>query len=200
MGYGDRLLGVARSDAFEFRIESGTPQETASALKRFLNTRTFFYNRNKHHFSLVCAWEGGGFEEGVAADRGCLDLAARVRRVLASHSFQGSREDSRGGNAGSRVILTGSPVYRTEVLVEELDSAMRDNMARRLEGELSTAPVVVSTLGIRWRLALVADTPEEARATAEEIAVARRRDRGLLLNPNYQVYRFLGAEQMETGA
>lgn len=199
MGYASRLVGVTRSDAFEFRIESRTPSQTASAFKRFLNTQTLFYNRNKHHFSLRCRWEGGGLEDGVAADRGARELAARVRRVLASESSQEPERDFRGGEPGSRVILTNGTIYRTEVLVEDLDSAMKDNMARKLEGELSTAPVVVSTLGIRWCLALRADTPEGARAMAEEIVVARRRDRGLLLNPNYQGYRFLCAEKMEPG-
>lgn len=203
MGYEERLLAVARSDVFECRIESGAPPETAAALRRFLNTRTLFYNRNKHYFSLVCRWEGGGLQDGVAADRHARELAARVRKALAAGvdtgGVPGAGENLRGGDAASRVILTGGPIYRTEVLVEDLDPAARENVARKLEAELSTAPVAVSALGIRWRLALQADTVEAARQATEEIVVARRRDRGLLLNPNYQGYRFLGAEKMETG-
>lgn len=199
MGYEKRLFAIARSDVFEFRIESGTPSDTAGALRRFLHTQTLFYNRNKHYYSLRCRWDGGSLEDGVAADRDVRELAARVRRVLAEDSTTDGGKNFRGVESEGRVILTGGPVYRTEVWVEDLDSATKDGVARKLEAELSTAPVVVATWGIRWRLALRADTGDEARTITEDIVVARRRDRGLLLNPNYQGYRFLGAEKMETG-
>lgn len=195
MGYADRLLGIKRLDAYEFQIESPAPAETALALKRFLNTQSLFYNRNKHHFSLRCRWEGGGLDEGGAADRGDRQLAAQVGGALAGVP----EKDLRGGGAAGRVILMGGPVFRTEVLVEDLDATVKTNMARKLESELSTTPVVVPTLGISWHFALRADTSEEARAITEEIVVTRKRDRGLLLNPNYQGYRFLGAKKMEPG-
>lgn len=195
MGYESRLLAVTRSEAYAFRIECRAPAETAAALKRFLNTQSLFYNRNKHRFSLRCRWEGGGLDEGAAPDRRCREISARVQRVLAA----GTEKDFHSGSGAGRVILTNGPVFRTEVLVEDLDAAAKDKAARKLEAELSTAPVTVPTLGICWHLALRADTPEDARAMTEEIVEARRRDRGLLSNPNYQCYRFLGAEKMEAG-
>ena len=195
MGYGARLLGIRRLDAYEFRIEAAEPPETVSTLKRFLSTQSLFYNRNKHHFSLRCRWEGGAADEGVPADRCREQLAAQVRRA----TMGGARKDFRSGQGESRVILNGGPVFRTEVLVEDLDSAVRMNIGRKLEAELSTAPVRVPTLGICWHLALRAESLEEARSITDGIVVAERRDRGLLLNPNYQGYRFLGAERMEPG-
>ena len=194
MGYGNRLLGVRRLECYEFRIESPTPLETVSMLKRFLNTQSLLYNRNKHYFSLRCRWEGGGGCEEGTAGRAHGQLAAQVRWVLEG----GSAENFRGGGPARRVILDSGPVFRTEVLVEDLDPAARDSLGRRLEVELSTAPVVVPTMGVCWHLALRADTGAEARTVTEEIVVASRRDRGLLLNPNHQGYRFLGAEEMET--
>ncbi len=195
MGYEGRLLGVRRMDAFEFRIESPAPSQTVSALKRFLNTQSLFYNRNKHYFSLRCRWEGGGLDEGGPADRCKRQLAAQV--LAAVGGVPG--KDFHGGGGKSRVILNNGPVFRTEVLVEDLDPAAKTNIARKLETELSTAPIVVPTLGICWHLAFRVDSSDEARAITEEIVVAEKRDRGLLLNPNYQGYRFLGAERMEPG-
>jgi hypothetical protein len=195
MGYEDRLLGVIRLNRYEFRIEGGEPSLTTSALKRFLNTQTLFYNRNKHHFSLRCRWEGGRLDDGVPADRAERSLAAQVRATLEG----GVVKDFNGGPGASRGILTSNPVFRTEVLVEDLDAAVKTNMARKLEAEFSTTLVEVSTLGVCWHLALRAQGPEDARTITEEIVVARRRDRGLLSNPNYQGYRVLGVERIEPG-
>jgi hypothetical protein len=45
--------------------------------------------------------------------------------------------------------------------------------------------------GVLWTMELNADSPEEARRLAEEIAVTRRIDQGLLLNPHYQEGRII---------
>jgi hypothetical protein len=195
MGYGGRLLAVRRLDVYEFLIETPTPSETASALRRFLNTQSLFYNRNKHHFSLRCRWEGGRLVDGGLADRCHRQLAAQVERAVMGIP----EKDLHGGGGAGRVMLNGGPVFRTEVLVEDLDPAAKTAVARKLEAELSTAPATVPRLGIGWHLALRADSSDQARAITEQIVVAERQDRGLLLNPNYQGYCFLGAERMEPG-
>ena len=82
-------------------------------------------------------------------------------------------------------------MFRSEVLVEDTDPSSRDGLARRLESELASAPVVVSELGTRWYMALQVSTQAEAEAITREIVVTRKRDRGLLLNPNYQGFKLL---------
>jgi hypothetical protein len=195
MGYGDKLMGIKRLDAYEFSFETGNPPETLSKLKRFLNTQSLFYNRNKHNFSLRCRWEGGGLDEGTPISHFHRQLVAQTRNSLG----EARGEDFRSTGGESRVMFSNVPVFRTEVLVEDLDPSVKGSLARKLEVELSTAPVAVATLGISWHMALRAGTGEEARAVTEEIAVTEKRDRGLLLNPNYQGFRFLKAERMELG-
>ena len=193
MGYQDNLLGIKRLDAYVFRFDAGNPPETLSRLKRLLNTQTLFYNRNKHDFSLRCRWEGGGLEEGVSVDHSHRQLARQVRRTLAGVPS----ENLRSIEGETRVMLKNVPVFRTEVVVENLDPSVKTGLSQKLETELSTAPVVVATLGTLWQLALRAASTGEAEALTRQIVVTEKRDRGFLLNPNYQGFRLLAAETME---
>ena len=45
--------------------------------------------------------------------------------------------------------------------------------------------------GIMWTLSLASDSPAAARQLAEEIAVTRRIDQGLLVNPHFQEWQLL---------
>jgi len=193
MGYQDNLLGIKRLDAYAFRFDAGNPPETLSRLKRLLNTQTLFYNRNKHDFSLRCRWEGGGLEEGVSVDHCHRQLARQVRRTLTGVPS----ENLRSIEGETRVMLKNVPVFRTEVVVENLDPSVKTGLSQKLETELSTAPVVVATLGTLWQLALRAASTGEAEALTRQIVVTEKRDRGFLLNPNYQGFRLLAAETME---
>jgi hypothetical protein len=193
MGYQDNLLGIKRLDVYAFRFDTGNPPETLSKLKRLLNTQTLFYNRNKHDFSLRCRWEGGGLEEGVSVDHCHRQLARQVRRTLAGVPS----ENLRSIEGETRVMLKNVPVFRTEVVVENLDPSVKTGLSQKLEAELSTAPVVVATLGTLWQLALRAASTGEAEALTRQIVVTEKRDRGFLLNPNYQGFRLLAAETME---
>jgi hypothetical protein len=193
MGYGDKLFGIKRLDSYGFSFDTGNPPESLARLKRLLHTQTLFYNRNKHNFTLVCRWDGGGLDEGVPARHPHRLLVRQVRRTLGDRAV----ENFRSVGDKYQVMFNGVPVFRTEVLVEDLDPAVKRELARRLEGELSASPVEVSMLGTRWLLALSAASPEDATRLTYEIAVTRRRDQGFLLNPNYQGFRFLAAETME---
>lgn len=193
MGYQDNLLAIKRLDSFAFRFDTGNPPETLARLKRLLNTQTLFYNRNKHNFSLRCRWEGGGLEEGVPVEHCHRQLATQARRTLAGVS----PENFRSVEGETRVMLKNVPVFRTEVVVENLDPSVKSGLSQKLETELSTAPVVVATLGTLWHLALRAVSRGEAEALTRQIVVTERRDRGFLLNPNYQGFRLLAAETME---
>ncbi len=193
MGYGDKLLGIRRFDAHAFRIESRDPGRTVVALKRVLSTQSTFYNRNKHNYFLVCRWDDGVIREGVSPREYDRQLVAHVEASLVG----AAAKDFRGEDVENQVILKEVPVFRTEVLVEDLDPSAKEKISRKLETELSTAPVVVTTLGTCWHLAIRAHSPNDARAMAEEIAVTEKRDCGLLLNPNYQGFRFLGVNRID---
>jgi hypothetical protein len=193
MGFGDNLLGIKRLDSYAFQFDTGNPPVSLARLKRLLNTQTLFYNRNKHHFTLVCDWEGGGLEEGVPRDHPRRQL---TRQVLRTTGWT-SAENFHGNVDKNRVIFKDVPVFRTEVLVEDLDPAVKLELARKLESELSAAPVAVTALGTRWLLALAVASPDEATELTHAIVVTKRRDQGFLLNPNYQGFRFLAAGMME---
>ena len=193
MGYQDKLFGIKRLDAYSFRFDTPNPPETLARLKRLFATQTFFYNRNKHNFSLRCRWDGGELNEGVSADHCHRQLSNHVKRTLAA-----GRPENLDSTAGEiRVILQKVPVFRTEVVVEDLDPSVKGGLSQKLENELSTGPVVVTTLGTLWHLALRAKSREEAEALTREIVVTQKRDRGFLLNPNYQGFRLVAAETME---
>jgi hypothetical protein len=192
MGYQDKLLGIKRLDSYAFRFDTGNPPETLGRLKRLINTQTLFFNRNKHNVSFRCRWDGGRLDEGVSVDHCHRLLSNQVRRNLAAPG-----ENFRGIESQSRVIFKKVPVFRTEVLVEDLDPMVKSGLAQKLETELSTGPVTVATLGTLWLLALRTESAEEAEAMTKEIAVTRKRDRGFLLNPNYQGFRLVAVEKME---
>jgi hypothetical protein len=193
MGYQDNLLGIKRLDAYSFRFDTANPPDTLARLKRLLATQTLFYNRNKHNFSLRCRWDGGQLEEGVSADHCHRQLSNHVQRTLAA----GHPENLDSTASEIRVILQKVPVFRTEVVVEDLDPSVKGGLSQKLENELSTGPVMVTTLGTLWHLALRAKSRDEAEALTREIVVTQKRDRGFLLNPNYQGFRLVATETME---
>ena len=108
-----------------------------------------------------------------------------------------SSQDLDGQPDTGRVILGESSIYRAEILVEDIEPVAREALCDKLEAELATSPVTVSELGIRWNLALRVDSEEEAKRIAHEITVTEGRNRGLLLNPNYQQYTLLTLSQIE---
>ncbi len=193
MGYERKLLGLRRMDSFAFSIETDDPQKTLATLRRVLNTQATFYNRNKHNYLLRCAWDGEEFVDGISPLEQNHQLAAQVRSSITA----GSGPDFIGNEEKIQVILKDTSVFKTDILVEDIDTSAKEKISRKLEDELSAAPVVVHILGTWWQLAVAADSDEDARAIAREIVVTERRDRGLLLNPNYQGFRFLGVEKIE---
>ena len=193
MGYQDNLFGIKRLDAYSFRFDTPNPPDTLSRLKRLLNTQTLFFNRNKHNFSLRCRWDGGRLDEGVSVDHCHRQLSSQVLRTLAGSPVENF--DSKESEI--RVMLRKVPVFRTEVVVEDLDPSVKGGLSQKLENELSTGPVAVTTLGTLWHLALRADSRDEAEGLTKEIVVTQKRDRGFLLNPNYQGFRLVAVETME---
>lgn len=194
MAYGDRLLALQRLDSCAFDIETAAPKPASDAIKKFFSGQSSFYNRNKHNYLLECSWRGEMESDGTPIS----ELHGRIRAAVHRRIAGASREfDS--NSAPDRVILKDLSVYRTEVLVEDRDGSAKKALAQRLEAELVDASVAVSALGTCWNLALRAGSEEEATAVTDEIVVSRRRDRGLLLNPNDHRFDILSVERMETG-
>jgi hypothetical protein len=109
------------------------------------------------------------------------------------------------GNSEEKVsIVKESPAFLIEVFVQDDDEGGRDAIAAKLTREL-TASVGHGSVKVQcpgratvWWLAVEAGSEEEAVATARQITVTRRRDEGLLMNPNYQSAEFVSAGRVDT--
>ena len=198
MGFGDRLAGLKRWDFFQFELEAALPpQALVESLKKVLARQSTFYNRNKHMYSLECRWDSEVHVEGPSH----ADLAGRFGQALGTRGVSGIDFDGKAGTKAD--IVNESPVFLVEVFVQDDDSAARDGIAAKLTRELSApdgpGPVSVRCPGraIVWWLAIASSSEQAAVDTAKQIAVTRRRDQGLLLNPNYQRAEFVSAGRIE---
>lgn len=193
MNFEGRLLAIKRFDNFRFELESGDPDGAVSLLRDILARQSTFYNRNKHGHVLHCTWPGGQFHEGP--DRSALQqrLAGEAMKSVVIKSVA----KNHGGRDGEQVILKENQVFLIDSLVEEQDPSVRSSLAQKLQTDLGGIPVSVLSNGTLWWLVLSAPDEPAARAMAEEMAVSERRDRGLLLNPNYQRFEVVSATAME---
>lgn len=201
MGFGDRLLGLKRYDFFHLTIESGaTAAKTIEALTATLASQSTFYNRNKHMYSLECRWRGGERVEGPTHQQ----MVSGFAKILEARASRQSGIDLDGKQASKVSIVNGSPAFLIEVFVQDDDRAGRDAIAAKLTREL-TASVGHGSVKVQcpsratvWWLVVAASGEEEAVATARQITVTRRRDEGLLMNPNYQSAEFVSAGRVDT--
>jgi hypothetical protein len=205
MGFGHRLAGLERYDFFHLSIEAaGGPEAIIEALRKALARQSTFYNRNKHLYSLECRWDGHVRTDGPSHD----DLKRRLGQVLGTP----------GGGIGSAPVSTGtnfdgkraskpdtvnmSPAFLIEVFVQDDDSGGREAIAAKLTRALSGmlgGPVGVQcpSRATVWWLAIAARDEAAAVETARRITVTRRRDEGLLMNPNYQRAEFVSAGRID---
>lgn len=201
MGFAGRLLRLQRYDFFHLSIESpATAEATIDALQNALARQSTFYNRNKHMYSLECLWEGHSRTDGPSHDELREQFGERTGSPRAAN---GSPEAATGidfdGKAGSKVdIVDVSPAFLVEVSVQDDDSAGRDAIAAKLTRELSgtlggTIRVQCPSRATVWWLGIVARDEAAALETARQITVTKRRDEGLLMNPNYQRAEFVSA-------
>jgi hypothetical protein len=201
MGFGDRLLGLKRYDFFHLSIEADAPAETViEALKETLARQSTFYNRNKHMYSLECRWEGGERSEGPTH----REMMARFGESLGSRGGMQTGIDFDGKAEDKADIVEGSPVYLIEVFVQDDDPVGGDVIAAKLTRELyasvgrGSVKVHCPGRATVWWLALRAPDESAAVETARQITVTRRRDEGLLMNPNYQRAEFVSAGRVDT--
>jgi len=198
MGFEDRLVGLKRWDFFHLTLaSSAAPEAVLDALKKTLARQSTFYNRNKHMYSLECRW---GKESRVDGPPHAA-LVGQFGQALGKRMDAGIDFDGKTGSKAD--IVNESTVFLVEVSVQDDDSAGRDGIAAKLTRELSApdgpGPVRVQCPGRAtvWWLAIAASSDQAAVDTARQIAVTKRRDEGLLLNPNYQSAEFVSAGRVE---
>jgi hypothetical protein len=189
MGFADKLAGIKRFDFFRFEIDSGAtePESTVSALKGVLDRQSTFYNRNKHAYSLECAWDGADHLEGLSKP----EVQTRWLDEISNPIKNQQVRDFDGKNSSKRVIFNGFQGFVAEVMVEDEDPSARESVAAKLQGGLNNTTVACVNRATLWWLALCVQTQNEADALAREITVTTRRDSGLLMNPNYQSAEFV---------
>jgi phosphoribosylformylglycinamidine (FGAM) synthase PurS component len=82
---------------------------------------------------------------------------------------------------------SGNGMHDVEVLVTDPSDGSAEGALTALQGRLGYGEQVASLVkGLLWVLRLKADDRETAKALAEEIALTRRIDQGLLVNPHFQ--------------
>jgi hypothetical protein len=189
MGFDKKLAGLKRFDFFRFVIETGNldPNDTVPALKAVLDRQSTFYNRNKHAYSLECAWDGAGHLEGLAREEVQSRWVSEVSNSLQNNDVR----DFNGKDSPKPVIFNGFNGYIAEVMVEEEDPSARKSVAAKLQGGLGGTEVSCINKATLWWLALCVQTRNEADTLAREIVVTTRRNSGLLMNPNYQSAEFV---------
>ena len=167
-------------------------------LKRTLARQSTFYNRNKHMYSLECRWDSEVHVDGPSH----AELAQRFGQSLGTRGGSGIDFDGKGESKAD--IVNGSPAYLVEVFVQDDDSAGRDAIAAKLSRELTASvgqgsvKVLCPGRATVWWLAVRAADETTAMETARQITVTRRRDEGLLMNPNYQTAEFVSAGRVDT--
>jgi phosphoribosylformylglycinamidine (FGAM) synthase PurS component len=81
----------------------------------------------------------------------------------------------------------GNGAHDIEVLVTDPNDGSAEAALAALQGRLGYGDKVSSLVkGLLWVLSLRADDRDAAKALAEEIALTRRIDQGLLVNPHFQ--------------
>jgi hypothetical protein len=201
MGFGDRLLGVRRYDFFHLSLEADAPAEKIiGALRETLARQSTFYNRNKHMYSLECRWDGQEKVDGPTH----REMREQFGETLGSRSGRQTGIDFDGKGDSKADIVNESPAFLVEVFVQDDGSAGRDAIAAKLTREL-TASVGQGSVKVQcpgratvWWLAVRAADESDAVETARKITVTRRRDEGLLMNPNYQRAEFVSAGRVDT--
>lgn len=88
---------------------------------------------------------------------------------------------------GTQAAARDASGHQAAVLVTDPLDGSAEGALSALQGRLGYGGRVSGLLkGVLWTLELACENDEEARRLAEEIAVTRSREQGLLLNPHFQ--------------
>lgn len=194
MGYSGSLLGIKRFDFYRLMLDAGERggPEVVALLRQVLDRQSTFYNRNKHMYSLECRWNGDGHHEGFGPE----EVENRWTSSFQSSLKNKAVTDFDGKDLPKEVILNGLLGFLVEVMVEDEDPSARDSIAAKLQADLGGIGVSCVNRATLWWLALGARDKDEAAALAWEMTVTKRRDAGLLLNPNYQHAELLSVREI----
>jgi hypothetical protein len=166
MGFVDDLCGMLRYSYWAMEAEGESASAVCEAIDREIRMDSAFTNQNKHLYSLVVS--GGN---GAAA--GDLSIERDFPRVE-----------------------RGSRIFACDLFVSEQGGGKDEGYASRLNARLDGAKITGMKSGEVWRILVRAEDAEEAARKVEEMAVTRTRKHGLLLNPHYQAFEFIGTAEI----
>ena len=168
MGFEGDLCGMLRYSYWAMEAEGKSASAVCEAIDREIRMDSAFTNQNKHRYSLAVT--GGG--DGAAA--GDLSIDRDFPRVKC-----------------------GGRIFACDLFVSEQGGGKDEGYAARLNARLAGAEVTRMKSGEVWRILVRADGAEEAARKVEEMAVTRTRKQGLLLNPHYQAFEFIGTAEID---
>ncbi|MCK4549538.1 MAG: hypothetical protein KAU49_05195 [Candidatus Krumholzibacteria bacterium] len=168
MGFAGDLCGILRYSYWAMEAEGENASAVCEAIDREIRMDSAFTNQNKHLYSLAVT--SGG--DGAAA--GDLSIDRDFPRVKC-----------------------GGRIFACDLFVSEQGGGKDEGYASRLNARLSGAKVTGMKSGEVWRILVRAEDAEEAARKVEEMAVTRSRKHGLLLNPHYQAFEFIGTAEID---
>ncbi len=168
MGFAGDLCGVLRYSYWAMEAEGESAGAVCEAIDREIRMDSAFTNQNKHFYSLAVS---GGGDEAASGD---LRIDGDFPR----------------GECGGRI-------FACDLFVSEQGGGRDDGYASRLNARLAGAKVTGMKSGEVWRILVRAEDAEEAARKVEEMAVTRSRQHGLLLNPHYQAFEFIGTAEID---
>ncbi len=168
MGFEEDLCGILRYSYWAMEAEGESAPAVCEAIDREIRMDSAFTNQNKHRYSL--AVDGGG--DGAAT--GDLNIDRDLPRVKC-----------------------GGRIFACDLFVSEQGGGKDEGYASRLNARLEGAKITGMKSGEVWRILVRAEDVEEAARKVEEMAVTRSRKHGLLLNPHYQAFEFIGTAEID---
>ncbi|MCU0638713.1 MAG: hypothetical protein MUF59_02435 [Candidatus Krumholzibacteria bacterium] len=174
LDFSGKLRGLARYSYWAMDAAGESAERIIDEIDRAVRLDGAFTNQNKHCYSLRAP--DGTAGNGLA--RGDL------------HPERDFPVMDRGGDPRT-------PVFACDLLIREKDGAREEGFVSRLNGRLDGVEVSAMKAGEVWRILCGAPDGESSKRLAEEMAVTRSRREGLLLNPHYQRYEFIGVTAVE---
>ena len=164
---GERLVNLFRSELHTFWGDS-----VPGGMKKLLNTGRYF-NPNKHHF--------GHFSNDEAGDPWfkCTDCRGRSVGLQWPGNISGSDIEGDLDSTALYNVLLGGPVEDRHTAVDFISFPLGQD-----------GPVLS---GVLWRL-LISGDPASAIEIGHNLAVARSRKQGLLINPHMEAWLMAGTE------
>lgn len=174
LDFSGRLRGLARYSYWAMDAAGDSAERIIDEIDRAVRLDSAFTNQNKHCYSLRAL----GGPAGNGLERGDL-------------------HPERDFPAMDRGRDPRTSVFACDLLIREKDGAREEGFVSRLNGRLDGVEVSAMKAGEVWRILCGAPDGESSKRLAEEMAVTRSRREGLLLNPHYQRYEFIGVTAVE---